>query len=374
MPEKLNRWDVAVIGGGIAGSAAAARLAQAGRKVVLLEKEAAAHDKVCGEFISIDAQRDLHELGLDLITLGAARISNLRLMRSNRTVTSRLPFQALSLSRRVLDDSLLRRAEACGARIQRGATVTVATKEPSGWWRIEIAGHAPLLAETVFLATGKNDLHGWHRPSGLQNDLVGFKLHVRLTPHQRKRVDDHIGLFLFNGGYGGLEPVEEEKANLCLVVTKHQLIRYGKSWDQLFKNILEATPPLADQLAGAEPCWPRPYSIFGIPYGFVHRANSHTPTTLYRLGDQMAVIPSFSGYGISLALYTARMAVQRYLQSDDVTYHDQARRDLLPLIRRASLLSKSATFPMVQHSMFSLCRLWPEFMTVIASHTRLKTG
>jgi len=44
---------VVVIGGGVAGSAAAIRLAQNGQDVLLLEKEPAAHDKVCGEFIAL---------------------------------------------------------------------------------------------------------------------------------------------------------------------------------------------------------------------------------------------------------------------------------------------------------------------------------
>jgi len=69
----MKPWEVVVIGGGPAGSAAALRLAQNGRSVLLLEKEPAAHDKVCGEFISSDAQRYLRELGLDLTSLDAAR-------------------------------------------------------------------------------------------------------------------------------------------------------------------------------------------------------------------------------------------------------------------------------------------------------------
>ena len=44
--------DHLVIGGGPAGSMVAIRLAAAGRDVVLIERERAAHHKVCGEFLS----------------------------------------------------------------------------------------------------------------------------------------------------------------------------------------------------------------------------------------------------------------------------------------------------------------------------------
>jgi choline dehydrogenase-like flavoprotein len=102
MPESLKRWDVAIIGGGLAGSAAAMELALTGRKVVLLEKGMTAQDKVCGEFINFEAQHYLSQLGLDLAALNAESITRVRLIRGRKLVSARLPFRALSRSRRVL--------------------------------------------------------------------------------------------------------------------------------------------------------------------------------------------------------------------------------------------------------------------------------
>ena len=47
-----------------------------------------------------------------------------------------------------------------------------------GYARIISLGHA------AFLATGKHDLRGRKRPPGLQDDLVAFKQHWRLSPGQ----------------------------------------------------------------------------------------------------------------------------------------------------------------------------------------------
>lgn len=69
-----RKADVAIIGGGVAGAAAACHLAAAGKSVVLFEKEGVPRHKVCGEFISAEAQAHLDILGIDHADLGAAPI------------------------------------------------------------------------------------------------------------------------------------------------------------------------------------------------------------------------------------------------------------------------------------------------------------
>ena len=63
-----------VVGGGPAGAACAIELARNGRPVTVLEKTRAAHHKVCGEFLSIEAQALLAYLGLDIRALGATDV------------------------------------------------------------------------------------------------------------------------------------------------------------------------------------------------------------------------------------------------------------------------------------------------------------
>jgi menaquinone-9 beta-reductase len=239
--------------------------------------------------------------------------------------------------------------------------------------------------ETIFLATGKHEVREWRRAGGTQNNYIGFKCHFRLAPGQRARLAEHVEMTLFDGGHAGLGPVELGKANLCLVVSMRRFARYGKNWDGLLGAILKATPPLAERLSGALPSWPRPLSIFGIPYGFVYRVPSSAPRAsaasvgpntspgpaLYRLGDQMAVIPSFSGYGMSIALYTAFLAVECYLRGDAGFYHDQARNTLLPMIRRASWLSMMSEYSLAQRAMLLACGIRPELLAMLARQNRI---
>src|ERR1039457_6254632 len=99
-----------VVGGGLAGSMVAIRLAAAGRQVTLLEKESSAHHKVCGEFLSREAVEYLRQVGVDPLVLGAATIRFVRVTSKRKTVETALPFTALSLSRFALDAAMLSRA------------------------------------------------------------------------------------------------------------------------------------------------------------------------------------------------------------------------------------------------------------------------
>ncbi len=208
-----------VIGGGPAGSMVALRLAESGRNVLLLEREPATHHKVCGEFLSPEAVGYLRQAGVDPLALGAVVIRNLRLSSGCKAAESPLPFQALSLSRRILDEALLARAEKSGAHVIRG--IGVESLKPHGsQWLVSLGKSETMRARTVFLATGKHDLRGFPRTPAKQSDLIGFKLHWRLAQPQVESIRGCMELFLFDGGYGGLALVEEEIANLCLVVRR----------------------------------------------------------------------------------------------------------------------------------------------------------
>src|ERR1700721_493934 len=111
-----------IIGGGPAGAAAAALIAAAGRPVTLLERNAGPTDKLCGDFLSGGAVAALHRLGLDPLSLGAMPLRTVRLVHRRTMAETALPFPALGLSRRRLDEALLSLAAQRGAQVLRGET------------------------------------------------------------------------------------------------------------------------------------------------------------------------------------------------------------------------------------------------------------
>jgi flavin-dependent dehydrogenase len=358
--------DHLVIGGGPAGSMVAMRLAEAGREVLLLEKERTAHHKVCGEFLSREAVGYLSQCGVALPNLAAAVIDTVRLSAGGRVVEAALPFPARSLSRRVLDAAMLSRAEEKGCEVQRGSHVE--TLELDGdMWHVKIRNGQTLSARTVFLANGKHDLHGWNRVSRVQSDLVGFKLYWKLDRARTEALRGLMELFLFHGGYGGLSLVEEDAANLCLVVKRSQLRREG-DWAQLLAMILDENRHIRQYLQTATALWEKPLAISPIPYGYL----AGRPCGLWCVGDQAAVIPSFTGDGMSIALHSAALAAEMSLAGNSV---DEYNLKLESQLRRgmslATLLSRAMVTGLGRNLASFGLLLYPNAMRWIATTTRI---
>ncbi len=383
---------VLIAGGGLAGAAAACWLAQSGKSVLLLERESETGDKICGEFLSAEAQHYLGRLGLDPLALGAHPITHLRLVRAGRSVAIALPFRALGLSRRVLDAALLRRAEQCGAQVRRGRQIISATcvsageledQDASGTtrptrpdaasWRIELAGHPAEYASTLFLATGKHDVRTLKRElRSPPEDLVGFKTYFALSAEQTRALQHHVEVIMFEHGYAGLQLVENGRANLCLLAERDWLQAHGAQWDGLLAALLAVSPHLRARLDGARPLLDKALSIYRVPYGYVHRPRVDAPAGLYRLGDQAGVIHSFSGDGMSIALHSAALAAQAYLeQAGPLAYHQRIERDLSGQIGRAMALYRLARRPTGQRLLMHLARYWPASLQLAASLTRV---
>jgi len=365
----VNR-SVVIAGGGLAGSAAACVLALAGRPVLLLEREAAQVPKICGEFISAETAVYLQRLGVDLNLLGAHRIDRLRLVRGRAMVRSKLPFVGFGLSRGILDEALLQRAAACGAEIRRGQTVNrIRTGDDL---TLELGGGGDIRAKTLFLATGKHDVRGLRRELRVApEDLVGFKLHLLLSPAQQREMAGHVDLMLFAGGYAGLQLVEDGIANLCLLVGAAYLRDAGGTWIALLQNLRQAVPHLQTRLEGAVQLETVPVSISRVPYGFVHVATPADPVGVFRLGDQVGVIPSFTGDGMAIALHSAALAASAYLEGAAAsTYHRRIRNDIAGQIGRAVALYRWARGAIGQ-SMLMQVAAWPGSLGLAAEFTRI---
>lgn len=361
-----SSMDHVVIGGGPAGSMLAVRLAAAGREVALFEKQSGPHDKICGEFLSAEALGYLTSVGIDPQLLGAHPICSVQLHSGTKSVHTPLEFNALSLSRRLLDEALLESAKSAGCDIHRGAFVERLYSKTDAF-SIQLRSGATMNANHVFLATGKHDLAGLPRTRGTHSDLIGFKMHWRLAPHSIDAVRHTMELFLFYDGYGGLALIENDIANLCFAVRQRRMRATG-GWPELLCAIRNEVPAIDRILHGANPCWPKPLAISPIPYGYIAKV-SHG---IWRLGDQAAVIPSFTGDGMSIALHSANLAADMYLagRAPD-EYLARLRADLHSGIRFATMLSHAMVTTTGRISAPIALSLVPGAISWIAERTRI---
>ena len=131
----MERFDVAVIGGGPAGAATAIRAARGGASVVVLEQGPHGRDKVCGDGLTPRAVGALHDLDIDLAD--AHRIRGLRMIAGSITreldwpSTDRFPDHGAVWPRRRLDAALIDAAASAGADV-RFRTVALPTLDDDG--------------------------------------------------------------------------------------------------------------------------------------------------------------------------------------------------------------------------------------------------
>jgi flavin-dependent dehydrogenase len=339
---------ILIAGGGVAGAAAAALLARAGRHVTVFERTRGPHDKLCGEFISIEAQAMLQELGVDISD--AAPIERLRLCAGRSAAEAPLPFRGASFSRRLLDERVLARAAEAGAEIRRGIAVRAIAPDA-----LMLADGSRVAGEAIVLASGKHDLRGAGRPAGR---AIAFKMHFAPAP---AALMNTVEIHLFAGGYAGLEPIEAGAMNLCFVVDRAVFAKWGRRWTR----VLDLCPLLAERLSGATPRWPKPLSVASVPYGFLYRGSA----PWFRVGDQLAVIPSFAGDGIAMALHGARRAAAAILSGETPSaFHAGLSGELAPQMRRANILARLLAW---RQSAVTAMRMLPCLATRAARATRL---
>lgn len=355
-----------VIGGGLAGGAVATRLARAGHAVTVLERESGPHEKVCGEFLSVEACQDLERLGLPPESLGALPIDRVRVHRGTRSIEARLPFLARSLGRGTLDAALLDVASAAGAEVVRGVRVNGIEGD-----RV-LASDGERRAGEILLATGKHDLRGFARTAPATRDgYVGLKMLWRLPQAARTGLDGAVELILFDQGYAGLQRVADRDANLCLVIKRSRFAEFGGSWDPLIATLLEE-PALGRRLGQAEPLMHKPLAIANLPYGYVYRPPTIAADAIWRLGDQAAMTASLSGDGMAGALRSAHLAADCIASGTGVVrFQALLAEQVGRQVRRAMMIQRLAERRSAVQLGMIAGRIWPGLLTHGARSTRL---
>jgi flavin-dependent dehydrogenase len=310
-----DTYDVAVVGGGLAGLAAAIRLADSGRSVVLFEKEKYPYHKVCGEYISFESAGFLELLGVPLHALQLPEIHRLFLSAPNgRSVSVPLATGGFGISRYKLDHLLARLARSKGVEVLEEAKVEAVRFD--GLFQVQFRSNEvpvrTVQAQVCFGAYGKRsnlDVQ-WKRPflnaaDRRLNNYIGVKYHVKADWPAGV-----IGLHNFQDGYCGISRIEEEKYCLCYLTTAALLKQNGGDVHLLQRNVLGKNPHLKKIFAEAEFFDPSfPVTIAQISFSKKCRVEQH----VLMLGDAAGMITPLCGNGMSIALHTAKIASEQAL-------------------------------------------------------------
>ncbi len=307
---KMNNnstYEVAIIGGGLAGLSMAIQCAAKGISVVLFEKEKYPYHKVCGEYISLESKPFLESLGLPFAELNLPVIKQLKLSDANGKLYSfPLDLGGFGISRYCLDEELYKIAIGQGASIFTETKVTNVSFENDVF---SVESFVSLIkAKIVVSSYGKRsnlDIK-WSRPFAKQkanklNNYVGIKYHI-----QHEHPADEIVLHNFYNGYCGMSKIEENKSCLCYLTTAENLKNSNNSIDQMQQEILFKNPQLKEIFTNAIFLYKEPLVISQISFTKKSQIENH----MLMLGDSAGLITPLCGNGMSMSLHSSKLAFE----------------------------------------------------------------
>ena len=296
--------DIVLIGGGLAGLAAALDLARRGYQVAVVERKQYPFHKVCGEYVSNEVLPYLRRLGADPAELGPAAISRFLLSSpGGRILSSPLDLGGFGVSRYVLDEFLYQQGMAAGVVFHLKNTVTDVTFDPATDRHTVTLGDGRTLTARVVLGTyGKraNLDRQLQRPFFAQRSpYLGVKYHLRLPGFPR----DVIALHNFADGYAGISAIEEDKLCFCYLSSRQNLKDHG-TIPALEREVLARNPRLREVLDAAEVLYPQPEVINEISFAPKQPVEQH----ILMCGDAAGLITPLCGNGMAMALHGAALA------------------------------------------------------------------
>jgi menaquinone-9 beta-reductase len=313
-----NHFDVLIIGGGPAGSAAALPLVRDGMRVAVIEKKIFPREVLCGEFLSHEVLSFLNEFGVygEFLSLSPHPITHFRLIPDHGVeVLQPLGFNAFALKRSLLDQLLLHKAHSSGAVIFQPAEVLTIQREADRFIvECKTIGHEQVLsASDIICAYGKQNILDKRLKrnfASMKSGFTGIKYHIPSAALNSVPLHE-IQIFTSRGIYCGINSVNSTETTLCFLFDSvlfqneprdalESLVQYNKSFRLLFR---ENPLPTLQHLP-----------VYGTGNIYFGKRNI-VESGMYMAGDAAAVIAPLAGDGIGMALESGMLAANTLLKA-----------------------------------------------------------
>lgn len=308
MVNELNKYDCAIIGGGLAGLCLAIQMAKLQHSVVLFEKNEYPFHKVCGEYISNESWSFLEGLGLPLSGMNLPQINQLGVSSTKGfMLEAPLKMGGFGISRFTLDSELLKIAEKNGVKVLQNCKVNNVEKVEGG--SLIETSNGQFGSKVVCGSYGRHNPKFIEKALDLQStNYIGVKYHIKT-----KLADNRIELHNFKDGYCGISKVDNDTYCLCYLTTAKNLNNSNNNIKQLEENILYKNPYLKAIFQDSKFLYEKPLTISQVTFN----KKASYANGVFLLGDAAGAIAPLCGNGMSMAMrasYLLAPILNLYLQ------------------------------------------------------------
>ncbi len=303
-------YEIAIIGGGPAGTSAALHLAKKGFDVCLLEKKEFPRDTICGEFLSKEVIDNLGELDIfsGFLRLNPNAIKSFRFIsHSNRELSTSFDFKAYSLKRSTFDDFLIKQVEKEGVKIFQPAEAA-GIENLNGSFNLtfySLGKKISITIKRVIAAYGKqNVLDKLLRRNFIysRSGFTGIKFHIDEKYFNNFNKDEiqiyggdqiYCGINAVNDGMITLSFLEDRK-KYHIPAKQHLFGLFNKhiKFNKLFKTNLQTVINNS--------------TLYGTGNIYFGRKDL-IENGVYMIGDAAGMIAPLTGDGIGMAFETGKL-------------------------------------------------------------------